>query len=92
VDDFERLLLEYLVALSAPSLVPYLAVVALVVAVAVLAAVVTVVLLHIIGALRFRAAPSVRVTRPESPRPKSSAIRGPVRARAPSLSGEFARA
>jgi hypothetical protein len=97
VDDFERLLLEYLVAiglpiLSLPSPTAQVAVVALVVAIAVLAVAATVVLLQIIGALRPRTVQGILVVSSGISKPKSRAIRGPARARAPSLVAEFARA
>ena len=93
MDGFERTLYEYLVTISAPGLAPHLGMITLAVAVAVLAvAVVAVVLLYVIRVLRFRATPVIRSTPIAVVALRDRAIRGPVRARAPSRSGEFARA
>ena len=92
MDDFERMLFEYLVTVSVAGLGPQLAVLALVVAVAMLAIAVSAVLLQLIGVLRFRAAPSVLAPWFDTHRPTSTVFRGPARARAPSIVGEFARA
>ena len=93
MDDFERMLFEYLVTVTAPGLAPHLGVITLAVAVAVLAlAAVAVVLLYVILVLRFRATPVVRATPLAVVAPRDRAVRGPVRARAPSGTGEFAHA
>ena len=93
MDDFERMLFEYLVTVTVPGLTPHLGVITLAVAVAVLALVaVAVVLLYVIRVLRFRATRVIRSAPIAVLAPRDRAVRGPVRARAPSRAGEFAHA
>jgi hypothetical protein len=93
MDEFERMLFEYLVTISVPGLAPHLGMITLAVAVGVLAlAVIAATLLHVIRVLRFRAAPVIRSTPIEVPAPAGRIVRGPARARAPSSPGEFAHA
>jgi hypothetical protein len=94
VNSFEWMLLEFLVAatgpLAAADVSPQVAVAALVVTVTLIA--LAVVLLHMIGVLRFPPASRVRSVPREAADQKSRTVRGPVRARAPSVDREPARA
>ena len=92
VDDVGKLLLDYLVIISAPSLTPRLDLIALVVVVGMLAAAVAVVLLHVIGVLRFGSTPGILATRFEPGGMRGRSVRGRARARAPSTFGVPARA
>ena len=91
MDDFDKLLLDYIVAISAPTVAPHFAALAIIAVIALAIAVMASQVL-VVAVLRLSPIAFAMVVPLESSRPRNATFPGSARARAPSLAGVFIRA